>query len=369
MSKKALYFAGGGARGAYQVGVLKAIAHIIEPKKIPVEILSSVSVGTINAVMLASHADDFPLAVKKLEKLWGNLHCSDIYKANNLAMLKSVMRNMAFLIFKQIKSSYLLDSEPLQNLIKTNGDFKSIARHVDDKTLEIFEVIANCYDEHKTYSFYDTALEEVNEWKHPRHACHKTIIEAEHIMASSALPLFFPAIKLKDGFFGDGSMRLISPLRGCVHFKAEKILVLGTRQKADIIAKDTIPDGVGFSQILGNMLNAIFIDNLDRDIELIDRMNTVARLLSRWKKRRSPWRPIDILYLRPKIDIAQTAKNHHKSLPFVLRYLLNFLGARNKAGDLLSFLLFEKAFCSELIELGYTETLSFEQELIDFFKD
>jgi len=188
------------------------------------------------------------------------------------------------------------------------------------------------------------------------------------VLAACAIPLFFPAIKIDGLFYGDGSLRLISPLRACIKFNANKIFVCGARQLIDDTIERSNIESIGFSHILGNMMNSLFMDNLDRDIELVEHMNAIAELLSRWKMRRSPWRPIEVCYMHPHFDVAAVADAHYNDMPYLLRFLLNTMGAKNQSGDLLSFLLFEGDFCGELIDLAYQETMDNSQQVVDFFE-
>lgn len=369
MAKKALYLAGGGARGAYQAGVLKAIGQILQVKKLPFDMVSGVSVGSINAAVLAENADDFPTALDKLEMIWSEIHCQQIYKASNYELSKSVMRNVSTLIKKQRQAGHLLDTSPLKELINEMLDFTKINANINDGHLDTLEIITNCYETHQTISFYAHKNLEFPDWNYPRHSSQKTQIEADHVLASSALPLFFPTVPF-DGFhYGDGSVGLVSPLRGAIRFAVDKIMILGTRAIPTFVDSEILRNDaeIPFAHILGGMLNGLFLDNLDRDIEMVNRMNEIAMLLSIWKKRHSPWRPIHTLHLRPSKDVASVAQEHFKTLPVLLRYLLNILGAKNQSGDLLSFLLFEREFTRELLELGFQDTINNAKTVTDFF--
>lgn len=369
MGKKALYLAGGGARGAYQAGVLKAIAHILQTKTLPFDMISGVSVGSINSAILAEYADDFPAAVEKLESIWGEIHCQQIYKASNYDLSKSVMRNLSTLIVRKRQSGHLLDTSPLKAFINENIDFARIDQNIKNGHLNALEIITACYETHQTISFYSTVKEDFQDWNYPRHASQRAIINADHILASSALPLFFPTVTI-DGFhYGDGSIGLVAPLRGTIRFEVDKILILGTREVPAFIDPEQLRHGaILFASILGAMFNGLFLDNLDRDIEMVNHMNEIAMLLSIWKKRYAPWRPIQTLYLRPSREMASLAQNHYQSMSTLLRYLLNLLGAKSHSGDLLSFLLFEKAFTRELLDLGFRDTIACSQVITDFFK-
>ncbi|MBA2652509.1 MAG: patatin-like phospholipase family protein [Tatlockia sp.] len=368
MARTALYLAGGGARGAYQAGVLKAIGHILQVKAMPFVVVSGVSVGSINAAVLAEYAHDFRTGLEKIEALWADIRCEQIFNASNFQLSKSVLLNLSHLLVKQRQSGTLLDTAPLRDFITNIIDFDLIKANIDSRQLETIEIISHCYETQQTISFYQHGDANFEDWYYPRHISKKTNLCMEHILASSALPLFFPTVGI-DGFhYGDGSMGLVSPLRGAIRFQVEKILVIGTRQLATFQEPEKLhKDDIGFAHILGGMLNGLFLDNLDRDIEMVNRMNDIARLLSMWKKRHSPWRPIETFHLRPSFDIAAVAQAQYNSMPSLLRMLLNMLGAKHHSGDLLSFLLFEPGFTRELINLGYQDTLEQAVEVQKFF--
>jgi len=368
MVKRALYLAGGGARGAYQAGALKAIAQILQVKTLPFSMVSGVSIGSINAAIIAQHADDFPLGVERLETLWREIRCQQIFNSSNYELSKSVVRNLSNLFIKQRQSGHLLDTTPLHQFINDNINFEHIKENIASNHLETMEVISNCYETQQTISFYQHHQPEFENWNYPRHVSQRVDMDMAHILASSALPLFFPTVKIDGLHYGDGSMGLVSPLRGAVRFNVEKIMILGTRQLPVFSDPEALRNGdIAFAHILGNMLNGLFLDNLDRDIEMVNRMNDIARLLSLWKKRHSPWRPIETLHLRPSTDLASIAQEKYHTMPALLRLLLNILGAKRQSGDLLSFLLFEKEFTCELIDLGYNDTLASAATVNAFF--
>ena len=369
MAKIALYLAGGGARGAYQAGVLKAISHILQRKTLPFSMISGVSVGSINAAILAQHADDFPEGVKQLEHLWSDIHCHQIFSASNYELSKSVVRNLGHFIIKQRQTGHLLDTTPLHKFINDHINFKKIKTNIDNNLIESMEVISNCYETQQTISFYQHRDVSFQNWHYPRHISLSTEIGMEHILASSALPLFFPTVTIDGLHYGDGSMGLVSPLRGAIRSNVAKIMILGTRQLPSFSEPEKLRNrDIGFAHILGNMLNGLFLDNLDRDIETVNHMNDIAKLLSIWNKHKSPWRPIETMHLRPSANVAKMAQAKYQSMPSLLRMLLNVLGAQSHSGDLLSFLLFEKEFTSELIELGYNDTLLDSTAVTAFFK-
>lgn len=368
MAKIALYLAGGGARGAYQGGALKAISEILSSKNFPFSMVSGVSIGSVNAAVLSQHADDFFAGIDKVESLWANIHCHQIFNTSNLELSKSVIRNLGHFLVRHRNSGFLLDTTPLDGFINDHIDFERLRNHIQENRINTMEVVANCYETQQTISFYQHHNNDFKDWAYPRHVSAKTQISKEHIIASSALPLFFPVIKIDDLHYGDGSIGLVSPLRGALRFNVDKILVIGTRQLPTNASPEVMRGEVGFAHVLGNMLNGLFLDNLDRDIETVNHMNDIARLLSIWNKRKSPWRPVETLYLRPSTSMANMAQDHYNAMPGVLRMLLNVLGAKNQSGDLLSFLLFEKEFTLQLFETGYRDTMAQSRVINEFFE-
>ncbi len=369
MAKLGIYLAGGGARGAYQAGVLKAVSQILDTKNLPFSLISGVSVGSINAAILAESADDFPLAVEKMENLWQKIHCDQIFNAKSYDLSKSLLRNLTHVFVKGPQPTHLLDTLPLHSFISDHINFEKIKINIQENKLETMEVISHCYETQKTVSFYQHNKPHFEDWDYPRHISQRVGMSREHILASTALPLFFPTIKIAGAHYGDGSMGLISPLRGALRFQVEKVLILGTRQLHDTKSNEKLSSkDIGFAHVLGSMLNGVFLDNLDRDIELVNRMNEIVRLLSMWKKRSAPWRPIHTLHLRPSVDIAKIAQADYQVMPALLRMLLNLMGAQSHSGDLLSFLLFESKFTKDLIELGYNDTMASANVVVDFFK-
>lgn len=370
MTKYALYLAGGGARGAYQAGALKAIHHILATKSIPFSMITGVSVGSINGSILAEYADDFTSGISKLENLWSEIHCDQIFSAKNYDLSKSLIRNLSHLFIKGPQPTHLLDTLPLHTFINENINFERIKENIENSKLETMEVISHCYETQRTVSFYQHHQSQFDDWYYPRHLSRRVAISKDHILASTALPLFFSTIKIEGEHYGDGGMGLISPLRGALRFKFQKIMVIGTRHLYSTNEHERLRSkDIGFAHVLGSMLNGIFLDNLDRDIELVNRMNEVTKLISAWKKRSSPWHSVDIIHLRPSEDVSKIAQSDYTTMPGLLRMLLNILGAQSHSGDLLSFLLFEKKFTKYLFELGYKDTIKCADTITNFFED
>lgn len=368
MSKIGLYLAGGGARGAYQAGVLKAVYTILKTENIPFELITGVSAGSGNACILAQNADHFKKASEELEDLWCNIKSNSMFKSNRLDITKSLIRNLGVLFVERRNSGFLLDNTPLGFLLDQRINFKKIKKNIDQKKIKMLEVICTCYDTQLNYSFCQQNDPDFDYWQHYKHIAITTDIKLEHVLASGALPLFFPPQKIENKFYGDGSMGLISPLRGLINTKAEKILIISNRHAMNVQNKAS-QDEIGFSQILGTMLNSLFQDNLDRDIEIVKHLNSISEKISIWNKKDSPWKNIKTLHLRPNVDIAKIALKNYDYLPSGIKSLLSMFGGSKQSGDLMSFLLFEAPFTQEIFNLGYDSTLEISEDVLDFFEN
>ncbi len=367
--KKAIFLSGGGARGAYQAGVLKCICDILGGGQFPVDILSTVSAGSINGAYLAMHAGDFRAATNNLVKMWGGLTSEQIFRAGNISLLRSVVRNAASMVFhKNVKGGqHLLDTEPLQRLLQENIDFDQIRQNIADGLLSAFEVTATCFESSQTVSFFDSQDPAIG-WRKIRHYSQAAAITLDHIMASSAFPMFFPAVNINSLHYGDGGLRHSSPLRASIKLGAEAILIIGTRKTPDIdwIAGAEPIDEINFAKILGMMFNA-FLDNLERDLEHLNTINQNYALMNAATREKTVWREVKVLNITPSIDLARIAIQKEAALPFLLRYLLDAFGEKEQSGDFLSFLLFESAYTGDLIEIGYNDTMQKKDEVEKFF--
>ena len=363
---KALYLSGGGARGAYQVGVLKGMQEVMQfSGQLPVDILSCVSAGSLNGAMLATYADDFPKAVKKLESLWLNLKCSDVFRDSNWSILKSATRNFLNVFLAHSAKGYLFDTSPLLKFIEQHIDFTKINQQILSGQLKAFEVAANCYDLSETVSFFNSQNPFVS-WRRVRHISYRTDITAEHILASSSIPLFFPAVKIGVLHYGDGTMRLSSPLRGAIKLGAENIFIISTRARArphELVGVKS-KDEVTFGTILGSMMNALFLDNLDRDLEMLGNLN---QRLKSGKITSNHWKYLNTTHISPSADLGSYAKEYDKNVAFLLRFFMRFLGSPEQSGDFLSFLLFDGEYAAKLIDIGYQDALQQAGAIQEFF--
>jgi len=366
---RSLFLSGGGARGAYQVGVLLGIQEITQAGRLPFDILSSVSAGSINAAFLAMYVDDFRVGVNKLADIWTSLSCEKVYRAGNLALIESVIRNLVNMLFhiRIPGGQYLLDTAPLKKLLERELDFRKINNNVDTGALKAFEVSSICYEMAGTISFFCSS-EPHEGWRRTRHFGYPTQIECSHILASSAIPLFFPAVKIDNLHYGDGGMRQANPLRASIELGANSILIIGTKKESPFLdPRDLHSMGdVTFARILGTMFNTLFLDNVERDLDILIKINANLELTCVPEKE-SIWRKINVLYINPSVDLGKLATDKIKVMSLLMRYLMNAFGQKEQAGDFLSFLLFEAEYCKELIKIGYQDALKQKNEIVKFF--
>jgi len=335
---------------------------------LPTPLLSSVSVGAINASYLAQYADNFQQAVKGLEALWSDLHPEKIFACDTRSLLSSVFRNAKGFLFHTKGNGYLLNSAPLVSLLSRELDFDLIRSQVEKGLCEL-ELASLCYEKRATFSFYQSR-ESYSAWERMRHESEAADLSIQHVLASSALPLFFSPVSLQSFHYADGGVRLSNPLRAAIKMNADKILVIGTRQAPyHLDSPQPLAHGVSFSSQLGQMLNALFLDNLDREMGQIKHINQVVQCLSEAEQQKLNWRHVDVLDIRPSRDLAEMALQHKAVFGGMMRFLLRSMGGLSQSGDIMSFLLFDGEFCQQLMELGYDDATAKKQAIIDFIEE
>lgn len=374
MAKKlGLVLSGGGARGAYQVGVLAAVQKISESSGIDIQFdfLSGVSAGAINASSLASNAENFKTASNQLVKLWSNLSADQIFSTDALTMGKIGFRWMSELSLGSLTGTTpgrsLMDTSPLRELIHNNLNYDKVEQNIKNGHLTALAITALNYTNSASVTFVQ-GLEPLPSWDKGRKRSEKTIISTDHIMASSAIPLLFPPGKVDDRFFGDGAVRNHAPCSPLITLGAEKLLVIGVRRQAPTANEhraraSTEPPSV--ARVINTLLNGALMDAVEQDFERLQRLNGYAQKLSPDESKKIGLRAIDCLLISPSADIGEMAvqKAHH--LPRVVRYLLKGLGSLEDASELISYLLFDPSFCSDLIDIGYRDGLNRKEELIE----
>lgn len=370
--KTGLVLAGGGARAAYQVGVLKAVRELLPlPERNPFPIVCGTSAGAINAATLAVFSDNFDAAVGNLLEVWENMRVHHIYRSDVPGIMATGARWLAAVaLFSRSSPVSLLDNSPLAHLLGRTLDFGRIQEHIDNGCLYAVSITCSGYTSGQSVSFYQGGPG-VEAWERSQRIGCAMPLRVEHLMASSALPFIFPAVKINREYFGDGSMRQIAPVSPALHLGADRVLVIGTgRQELDSarVRSSVYPS---IAQVAGHALNSIFLDSLHVDIERLQRINRTLSLIPSEKLVESglPLRPIEVLVMSPSQPLERVAAKHLQELPRSVRFLLRGIGAMNRNGsNLASYLLFERGFCRAIIELGYQDTMTRRSEVINFLR-
>jgi NTE family protein len=368
-----LVLTGGGARAAYQVGVVKAVRDILgNPVKNPFPILCGTSAGAINATTLAVYADDFSRGVGNLLEVWENMHCHHIYRTDPGHIMRSGARWLgAMMLLSRHNPVSLLDSAPLRDMLERTLAFERIQDHIDSGALYAVSVTASGYTTGQSVSFFQggSGLEG---WERNQRIGAAVTLKLDYLLASSALPFIFPAVKVHREYFGDGSVRQIAPISPALHLGADRVLVVGTGRQTPDLARARSNVYPSVAQIAGHALNSIFLDGLSVDLERLERINRTLKLIPREKLEEAnlPLRPVKVLFISPSQPIERIAARFVHELPGTVRFLLRPTGALNRSGSVLvSYLLFEEPFCRALIDLGYQDTASREAEVRAFFDD
>jgi NTE family protein len=375
--RKALILPGAGARGAYQVGVLKAVAEFL-PKNArnPFAVISGTSAGAINAAVLASRAAHFGRAIADMERVWANFTVDQVFRTDAWTMFKSSAHWLAALIFGGLgvrNPDAMLDCTPLRELLERRVRFPRIERALARGHIEALAVTASAYTSARSVTFYQSRGPHAP-WARVRRIGRPTDIRIEHLMASAAVPFMFSPVKIGGEYYGDGSMRHSAPLSPAIHLGADRMLVIGVR--------DEHPDPEPGSQsatvepniahLAGYLLDTLFMDGLYTDLERITRTNLILEQVGtdELKPPIATLRPLHTLIVVPREDMRDIAARHAGELPRPLRLLLRRLGASNRSGmQLVSYLLFEGGFTRELIEMGYRDALAMEDDLRAFLYD
>jgi len=366
-----LILPGGGARNAYQAGVLKAIAEILpDDTANPFPVICGTSSGALNAAILASNATHFSEGVSRLNGIWENFSCDKIFYTDAWTAIKSGLHWAAAFATANLGTKSpraLLDNSPQRTFIESHIRLARVQQAIDSGALRALAVTASSYSSGHSISYFQ-GVDGLLPWERTRRFGINEEISIDHLMASSAIPLVFPAVWLNNEYHGDGSMRESAPLSPALHLGANRLLIIGVRNTTPDsapLAGDVIPyPSIG--QITGYMLDTLFMDSLDADME---RMNRINHTLSATPDKRlelddTTLRPIEFLTISPSRDVREIAQRHAGNFPRSVRILLKGLGALTQEGrPLVSYLLFESGFCRELMELGYRDGLAAEAEI------
>ena len=375
-ARAGLVLTGGGARAAYQVGVVKAVRDVLgNPTSNPFPILCGTSAGAVNAATLAVFADDYTRAVANLLEVWENMHCHHIYRTDAWSIIKSGARWLSSMMLVSRRNPVsLLDNTPLAEMLARNLDFDRVQANIASGALYAVCVTASGYTSGQSVSFFQGAAS-LEGWERNQRIGAAVSLKHEYLLASAALPFIFPAVKVHREFFGDGSMRQIAPVSPALHLGADRVLIVGTGRQTSGPSSDQARSRStvypSLAQIAGHALNSIFLDSLAVDIERLERINRTVRLIPRDRLTDSnvQLRPVKVLFISPSQPIERIAARFLHELPKSVRFILKPTGALNRSGsNLASYLLFEESFCRALIDLGYQDTISREGEVREFFR-
>lgn len=370
-----LVLPGGGARGAYQVGVLRALGDIwTESGRSgnPFPVISGSSAGAINAAVLASHGDSIAEAATRLERFWKSLHCSRIYRTDAWTIFATGLRWM--LSFSPLLNSLvsqpksLLDNEPLREFLARELLFDRIQDCIDSGDLRGVAVTASGYTCASAISFYQ-AEAAAQPWVRARRSGRATRLGVQHLMGSAALPLLFPAYRIGNEFFGDGGMRMVAPLSPAIHLGADRLVVVTTRDERPDPEPSATAQYPSFGEVGGYLLDTIFMDRLTADIARLERINETLSLMSPEQRCQTSLKQIKALVIRPSVDLREVTRHHAADIPWPVRLLLRTLGGWGRDWRMASYLLFEPPYASDLIELGYQDGKARADEVLAFLTE
>ncbi|MEO6662772.1 MAG: patatin-like phospholipase family protein [Rubrivivax sp.] len=389
----ALVLGGGGARAAYQVGVLLALARMRRDALGPLARLSNpfgvicgTSAGAINAAALACHADRFEPAVELLAKVWQNFSADQVYRADSIGVIRTgaqwlTMVSIGWVIarWRRARPRSLLDNEPLAELLQRLVPLENLPAMFERGHLQALAVTASSYSGGEHHTFYDSR-QAIEPWQRSQRIAVQARLTHAHLLASSAIPFVFPAVRLdvagRGGWFGDGSMRQTAPLSAAIHLGAERLVIIGAGRINDSGGTDRAADASDayptLAQVAGHAMSSIFLDALAVDIERMRRINRTLALLPDSALTDTPLRPLEALVISPSERIDDIASRHIQDLPAPVRALLRGLGVGGRGANasgaaLASYLLFEAPFTRELMTLGEADTRARSDEVMRFF--
>lgn len=367
-----LVLSGGGARAAYQVGVLKAVSELLPPVCFnPFPVICGTSAGGLNAVSLACHADCLQDAVAHLESVWANFRTHQVYRTDWPGVLRCALRFMWTMAFGRMRNDRpvsLLDNSPLRDLLSSQLPLSRIGDVIESGFLKAICITASGYTSGESVSFFQ-GIQHLDGWNRARRIGIKTQISIDHLLASSAIPLLFPAIHLNREFFGDGALRQLAPISPALHLGAEKVLVVGVSSDGERKQREKTTIYPSIAQVVANILNSSFIDSLESDIERLMRINrTISHIPEDIRARHVTLKHVDVLVISPAgKTLDRIAMRHARYLPKSIRTFVSGSGATKRSGSgVLSYLLFESSYCQELIQLGYDDAMMKKGELKAF---
>lgn len=382
----ALVLTGGGARAAYQAGVLRAIASIrrasgTKDVASPFQVVTGTSAGAINAAALACSADHFDTAVRRIVHVWRDVHAEQVYHADALSALRAGTRWMSMLSlgwvitrWRRMRPRSLLDNAPLADLLRQQIPLTQLPAQLASGHLRGLAITASSYTTGEHVTFYESAAA-MTPWTRAQRYAVPARIGVEHLLASAAIPFIFPATPLevegRKAWFGDGSMRQMAPISPAIHLGAERVLVIGAGRAVEPPGHAAAQPGYpSMAQVAGHALSSIFLDTLSADIERTRRINQTLSLIPPELRATHPLRPVELLVIAPSQRLDDLVARHVEELPGAVRALLAILGVRPgdpRGSALASYLLFEPGYTRTLIQLGWHDTMQQQADVRRFF--
>lgn len=370
--KIALLLTGGGARAAYQVGVLKAIAEWYpRVHASPFNIYCGTSAGALNATSLACHVSCFRLGVKKLAWLWSNLSTPSVFHSSYSQMLYHLGRQG----FARMQAQYhcappfgLLNNRPLRNLLNQVLAFGKIEHQILSGHLHGLAITASNYQNGKSVTFYQ-GQSSIQPWARSRAIGIPSQITTEHLLASSAIPMVFPASQIGHNYYGDGSVHQIAPLRPALKMGADKVMIIDLNPKQPM-PQQGLASAPGLAALGGHLMDAIFADTLSADLEHLDRMNTVVGAMAKNRAENLTLRQVDAFHLSPSMPFEPLVEQYYCHMPVAVRSLMRLLGISPiDDASITSYLLFEPKYINHLIDMGYQDAHNRRSDLTSFLTD
>lgn len=367
-----LVLSGGGARAAYQVGVLRAISDMLPPGTAnPFNIICGTSAGGLNAAGLATHACCLRDGVSMLESVWGEFRSDHVYRTDWAGVIARGWRFMMTLAFGRLRRDLpisLLDNSPLRQLLQQRLTMSRVQDGIDQGHLRALCITASGYSSGESVSFFQGSPSLEN-WRRARRLGLRSELSIDHLMASAAIPMFFPAVRVNREFFGDGALRQLSPISPALHLGADKVLVIGVGGQSRREIREKTVAYPSIAQVVAHIMNSSFVDSLEADVERLTRINrTLGLIPEETRTQHTTLRQVDVLVMSPPAEVLDAiAMRHARLLPKSIRMFVRGSGATHRSGSgVLSYLLFEAPYCQDLMDLGYHDGRARRDELRRF---